>query len=80
MPERSGNSECPPSAAQLSVNTSTSVVLQDSVIVPYPKAGTWFTTLSMSCFISDTNTRFVIHRLESQMSLNHSAISILFES
>ncbi|XP_076098758.1 post-GPI attachment to proteins factor 6-like isoform X1 [Mytilus galloprovincialis] len=59
MPERSGNSECPPSAAQLSVNSSTSVVLQDSVIVPYPKAGTWFTTLSMSCFISDTNTSVI---------------------
>jgi len=49
MSERTKSSDCP-TDAQLSVNTSTPSVLQDSVVVPYPKAGTWFITLSMSCF------------------------------
>ena len=56
MSERILGSDCPSQAAKLSVNTTTSAVLQDSVIVPYPKAGTWFLTLTMSCFITTSNS------------------------
>lgn len=56
MPQRSIGSDCPSSAGQLNVNTSTSPVLQDSVVIPYPKAGIWFITLSMSCFKEVTNS------------------------
>jgi hypothetical protein len=60
MSERTKSVDCP-TAAQLSVNTSTSSVLQDSVVVPYPKAGTWFITLNMSCFTGGINEKYVTY-------------------